>query len=114
MLRAHQQMTLSAKRRRMVEAAGVGEVVAIRYAGGARPGAVREVQVLRVYSDRILALCLASGRPKTFLLEKLEPMPLGTPIDFVPLPAEAAPAVGVMTRLRAWLARLGLFKSASG
>jgi len=61
---------------RLFEAAGTGEILTIVYDGGSQPGTKRDVTVLDVQDDgtdraKMRALCLATGRPKLFFLDKV-------------------------------------------
>ena len=66
----------------LADAAGTGEILRLRYGGGTQPGAVRDVQVVKVLEDHMLAFCMASDAVKNFRFDRLEIVPASTPLTY--------------------------------
>ncbi|MDP3718822.1 MAG: hypothetical protein Q8T13_13740 [Acidobacteriota bacterium] len=56
---------------RLIEAARAGEILAVEYAGGSQPGAVREIAPVVVAGDYVVARDLACGFDKTYRVDKI-------------------------------------------
>lgn len=81
-------------KRRLQEAAETGEVLRIRYHGGSQPGAVRDIQPMRVKRDRVLAVCHDAKGLRSFLFERMEFVDESVPVSYkfeLRPPREVAP-----------------------
>jgi hypothetical protein len=56
----------------IISSVETGEVLLVKYNGGSKPGAVREIVPTEIIGNKVQAKCLTSNSTKTFVIEKLE------------------------------------------
>ncbi len=64
---------------KLLTALKTGEVLRVRYFGGSRPGAERQLRPIAIADGKVRALCLHSGETKSFVIERMEEVLDGVP-----------------------------------
>lgn len=74
--------------KRLEQAAAAGEILKVIYHGGSQKGAVRELAPIRVTGRKFHARCIATGKFKFYLVEKVEVVG-----ENLPLPDDWSPDI---------------------